>query len=61
MSETSFNHDKLRALLAKAPNILQEIQEKNHKDKEKSKKHEAFNEDRYHIIYRLTMNNASKQ
>ena len=50
MAETSFNHDKLRALLSKAPKILQEIQRENQKDKNKSKKHEAFDEDRYHII-----------
>jgi len=47
MAETSFNHDKLRALLSKAPKILQEIQRENQKDKNKSKEHEAFDEDSF--------------
>ena len=46
MSESAFNHDGLRALLAKAPKILQEIQVENEKEKGKKKKDDKFDENR---------------
>lgn len=54
MSESAFNHDGLRALLAKAPKILQEIQLENENEKGEKKKDDKFDENSFlksHLQY----------